>query len=240
MRPARSVLDRAWRWLRERLPVVPRSYWQERHDKLAGKLAAVGHAELSDDANARDYAVRRERLRDALSPLRPRAGETRRLLDAGCGTGLLFPTWLELGFEVVGMDFASPEARGGKGPGGVPIRLGDICELPAGEDHDVIACIDVLFHVLSDRKWERFLETSAGTLAPDGRLVIEEQIVDDHAYVGVQRHCHFRRASDYERAAARAGLTLVSHERYALPMSGARQDILVYRRADERCANTSS
>lgn len=240
MMPARSVLDRAWSWLRERLPVVPRSYWQERHDRLAGRLAAVGHAELSDDANARDYSVRRDRLRDALSPFRPPAGETRRLLDAGCGTGLLFPTWLELGFEVVGMDFASPEARGGMGPGGVPIRLGDICELPAGENHDVIACIDVLFHVLSDRKWERFLETSAGALAPDGRLVIEEQLVDEDAYAGVQRHCHFRRASDYARAAASAGLELVSQERYVLPMSGARQDILIYRRSAARRADTSS
>jgi predicted TPR repeat methyltransferase len=232
MTPTRSALDRAWGWLRRRLPVMPRSYWEQRHDQLAGQLAAVGHVELSDDANARDYAVRREHLAAALEPMRPRPGETRKLLDAGCGTGLLFPTWLELGFDVEGMDFASKEARGGQGPGGVPIRLGDICELPASENHDVIACVDVLFHVLSDRKWERFLETSARAIAKEGRVVIQEQLVDEGAYAGVQRHCHFRRASDYERAAARAGLALVSHERYALPMSGAKQDILVYRRAD--------
>lgn len=234
-----SLARRAWRWLRARLPVDPRSYWSERHARLAGSLAAPGHADLKEDDNARDYAVRRERLSRVLAPFAPRHGERRRLLDAGCGTGLLFATWRELGFDVVGLDFASAEARAGVGPFGVPVRMGDITELPVGELHDVIACIDVLFHVLDDAKWRRFLRTSAAALAPGGRLVIEEQLVEEDAYRGVERHCHFRRLADYRAAAREAGLELVAHERYALPASGARQDVLVYARAAEAGASSS-
>jgi predicted TPR repeat methyltransferase len=226
-----TPVARAWRWLRGKLPVRPRSYWEARHDRFSGSLAGPGHAELGEEDNAADYGERRRALREIVGRHAPRVqGRAPRLLDAGCGTGLLFPEWKALGFDVTGMDFASAEARSGEGPGGVPVLLGDICELPASPRWDVITCVDVLFHVLADRKWERFLKTAAQALEPGGRLVIEEQLVEERAYRGVESHCHFRRASDYARAASEAGLRIVAHERYRLPRSGVTEDVLVYER----------
>jgi SAM-dependent methyltransferase len=229
-----TPIQSAWRWLRDRLPIRPRSYWTSRHERFAGSLSGPGHADMTEADNAADYAERRTRLREIVGAFAPKDGETKALLDAGCGTGLLFPEWRSLGFAVTGMDFASAEARSGRGPGGEIVLLGDICELPAEPKYDVIACVDVLFHVLSDRKWKRFLETSSGALRPGGRLVIEEQLVADADYRGAQRHCHFRRAADYESAAAAAGLSLATHSRYALPRSGVVEDVLVYVRDSGR------
>lgn len=236
-----SPVAAAWRWLRERLPVRPRAYWTTRHERFRGSLSGPGRADLPEEDNARDYAERRARLRAILAPLaRPREDGARpSLLDAGCGTGLFFADWLELGFDPTGMDFASAEARAGRGPHGVPVLLGDICELPPEPRRDVITCIDVLFHVLSDRKWERFLQTACAALAPQGRLLVQEQLVAEDAWRGVEQHCHFRRASDYARAAAKAGLVLVAHERYALPRSGVTEDVLLYARAADLPARSS-
>src|SRR5207342_3225513 len=128
--------------IRSRLPVRPQAYWTERHAAREGALSAPGHIELSEQDNARDYETKRERLSAVLTELIPDRTKRGHLLDAGCGTGLMFPVWLELGFKVSGVDFAPPAlsiARSNQ----VHVTAGDITDLKFDERFQVVACVDV-------------------------------------------------------------------------------------------------
>jgi hypothetical protein len=59
---------------------------------------------------------------------------------------------------------------------------------------------------------------------------VQEALREDADYRGVESHCHFRRLSDYESAAAAAGLVLETHVRYELPCERTPKDVLVFAR----------
>lgn len=212
--------------VRSRLPVRPRAYWTERHAARGAALSAPGHIDLSEQENARDYETKRERLSAVLNDVVPDRAKRRNLLDAGCGSGQMFPVWLDLGFRVSAIDFAPSALAIAKSPQ-VRITAGDITSLKFDERFQIIACVDVLFHVLSDRKWKQFLSSARRTLDKDGFLLIQEHLVDESDYRGVVRQCHMRRKSDYVAALRSAGLAITRHERYDLPCEQKHKDILV-------------
>ena len=140
------------------------------------------------------------------------------------------PVYQELCFEIHGMDFASPKAGRAPNLEGVTVLQGDICELPVEPgSFDVVACIDVPFHVLDNEKWSAFFVNARKALAKGGLLVIQVSLRDDADYEGIRNHVHFRRRRDYDEAAAAAGLSLVEAHRYVLPVEANHKDMLVYR-----------
>jgi len=142
------------------------------------------------------------RSRILLTLLRPRLQEGIRVLDAGCGTGLLL-SQLPAGLRLAGLD-VSPRAlehaarrlpdadlRSGALPGPLPFEAGS---------QDWILLTDVLEHIEDDAA---ALAALRGLLAPGGRLLLT---VPAFPFLWTRHdaeHGHFRR---YTRAQLRGRL----------------------------------
>lgn len=97
----------------------------------------------------------------------------KRVLDMGCGAGLLAEPLARMGGSVVGVD-AAPEnvavARDHAAQSGLSIdyRSGEI-DAVAGEAFDLITCLEVIEHVADPAS---FIAGLAGLLAPGGLLIL--------------------------------------------------------------------
>ena len=97
----------------------------------------------------------------------------KRVLDMGCGAGLLAEPLARMGGSVVGVD-AAPEnvavARDHAAQSGLSIdyRAGEI-DAVAGEAFDLITCLEVVEHVADPAS---FIAGLAGLLAPGGLLIL--------------------------------------------------------------------
>ena len=107
-------------------------------------------------------------------PLQTRLFAGLRLLDIGCGGGLLAEPMARLGAEVVGADAAERNIAVAKvhaGQSGLDVDYRHTTAealLAAGESFDVILCMEVLEHVAD---LESFLNSCAMLLRPGGLLV---------------------------------------------------------------------
>ena len=110
-----KTIRRLFRTDRESI-FVPSTYWEMRHQSHFGSLKAVGHRQLSDIANAEQYETKRRHIAGMIGRYvdDPR-GKT--LLDAGCGVGVLTPTYVGLGFDVLGVDFSETAVRSARSRG---------------------------------------------------------------------------------------------------------------------------
>jgi len=97
----------------------------------------------------------------------------KRVLDMGCGAGLLTEPLTRLGGDVTGVDAADENiavAREHAAQGGLAIdyRVGDVSAV-AGENFDLVTCLEVIEHVADPAS---FVSELAGVLAPNGLLVL--------------------------------------------------------------------
>jgi SAM-dependent methyltransferase len=94
-------------------------------------------------------------------------------LDAACGTGRFAHYLAARGHQVVGVD-SSPEmlARARERVPAAEFRLGDLCELPLGDDEvDLIVCALALSHLPA---LEPAMAEFSRVLRPGGHLVISD------------------------------------------------------------------
>jgi 2-polyprenyl-3-methyl-5-hydroxy-6-metoxy-1,4-benzoquinol methylase len=114
---------------------------------------------------------RYELVLDAHAPLFA-AGDGRRLLDFGCGTGLFLDVAHERGFATYGVDLSADAVeRARRKPSGAHVHFGDPMDVPeiAAGGFDVITLWSVLAHL--PRPVED-LTRLRGLLNPDGVLLI--------------------------------------------------------------------
>jgi 2-polyprenyl-6-hydroxyphenyl methylase/3-demethylubiquinone-9 3-methyltransferase len=94
-----------------------------------------------------------------------------RLLDIGCGGGVLSEEFAGLGCQVVGIDIsprsiAVAQAHAEQSGLSIDYRIGEAMGLPFEDSSfEAVSCCDMLEHV-SD--WERVIAESARVLKPDG------------------------------------------------------------------------
>ena len=100
-----------------------------------------------------------------------------RILDVGCGTGLLACEFATRGYDVTGADPATAMLATARGrPGGDQVRWiqADAAGLDAGACYDLIIMTGHVFQLLlEDRDVRAALRTLARHLAPGGRLAFE-------------------------------------------------------------------
>lgn len=205
----------------------PLRYWEQRHRELAGNLAAVGHRNLTEVANAEQYQVKMSRIRSIIKRWSP-PGERRTLLEAGCGSGVLTPRFLEMGFDVTAIDFSSkavalarrkaPQAR---------FKVESLCDFELKSRFDVIAVIDVLLHIVDESEWRSALTSLANHLSPDGTLILLDTLRESP---NSAEHCRTRPLGAYQTALDALGLRIVEHVRFDLEHENSQKDLLAVRR----------
>jgi len=105
------------------------------------------------------------------------AGDGRRVLELGVGTGRLAVPMADAGLDVVGID--SSEAMLAKLTERDPARrvdavLGDITtDLPAGPFDVVLVAYNTIFNLLGEHDQPRLFQQVAARLAPGGAFVVE-------------------------------------------------------------------
>jgi SAM-dependent methyltransferase len=134
----------------------------EDHD-LAGL-----YREMRDDAYLDQESGRRRSARRLLELIGKHA-EGGRLLDIGCGHGLLLDEARGHGYETVGLELAAAAAGHGRETYGLDIREHAVEALDDGERFDVITLIDVLEHLPDP---VATLERCHELLAPGGLLCV--------------------------------------------------------------------
>lgn len=206
----------------------PRGYWEDRHHELVGKLSAVGHRCLTEEANAEQYALKLTHIREAILRHRPTTlGGT--LLEAGCGTGCFTPHFVDLGFEVTAVDFSpSAVAQARMKAPTATFHVSALRDLDLGEKFDVVAIVDVLLHIVDDTEWHKTLGVLATYLKTGGVLILMDTLVDDPHDAP---HCRHRPLDVYLQFFESMGIELVEHERFLLAQENAEKDLTTFRKA---------
>lgn len=94
-----------------------------------------------------------------------------RLLDIGCGGGVLAEEFALLGCQVTGIDISPrsimvAQAHAARSGLSIDYRVGAATDLPFGNhSFDVVSCCDVLEHI---REWKRVIAEAARVLKPGG------------------------------------------------------------------------
>jgi SAM-dependent methyltransferase len=155
------------------------------------------------------YAGMRGIARALLAPLLPASASSRRILDAGCGTGWNLQDLAGFG-DTYGVDLSplaviTTRRRGGR------VAQGNLLSLPyASSSFDVVTSFDVLYHawILDDAQAVRELTR---VLKPGGLILIKAPALrilwGAHDEAVHSRHRYTR--GELERLLEGAGLTLV-------------------------------
>lgn len=159
----------------------PAEYW-ERRLGARYSLAGVGHAGLPHSYNRWLYRVRRR----VFGRLLERVGidvDGARVLDVGSGTGFYIERWKEAGAAALhGMDISAtavdnlrrrfPDATFHRGDIGAP----DAGPRPAGS-FDVVSAMDVMFHIVDDRAFQRAIRNVHSALGEGGWFIFSDNFL---------------------------------------------------------------
>jgi len=195
---------------RESAEYVPERFWAERYRSL--DLTRSGHRDLPEAYNRWLYRRKRAVLRRALAAERVHLAGAR-VLELGVGTGAYLPMWRRLGARVIGIDLSEAAAACARerhpeceilvddvtAPG-----LAARCPGPC----DLVAALDVLYHVVDDAKLAQALANAAQLLRPGGWLVLHDQFLhrpsESHGYI------RWRSLEDWQALLAAAGFQVVA------------------------------
>lgn len=204
----------------------PIRYWEERHVKFAGDHRNVGNMKLSSTENFGMLVSKSVRLANALG--RHGYGAGARVLDAGCGAGVITEFMRLGGFDMSGFD-ASPtaiaEARRTSPAAYVVAGLSDYS---APAPFDAVMCNDVLFHVVVEEEWRRAVGNLVRAVKPGGLLVIVEAFGE----FGTRTPAHvvWREQTAYETVFREEGLVLLEASKFLYAPEGNEKTLLIARR----------
>jgi 2-polyprenyl-3-methyl-5-hydroxy-6-metoxy-1,4-benzoquinol methylase len=197
-------------------------YWRNRHKKLRGAIAAVGDIRRSETENLQLYSQKKLQLVRILRGMGRFDLTGERVLDAGCGIGLMSEVFCLLGAHISGID-ASPDAiEAAKARcGGGDFRCGSLVDIDLPEAFDLVFCSDVLYHVVDDANWNRVLGNLAGWTSPSGQLIIADLVKPEASRPAA--HVRFRTKAMYHERLVNLGMTETS--------PAEQRRFLVYRKA---------
>jgi SAM-dependent methyltransferase len=187
-------------------------YWQKRLSETYN-LGGVGYAGLSRSYNQWLYRVRRHNFHRVVRNYD--LGESLRVLDIGSGTGFYIDLWEEAGArEVVGIDIAEVAVQKlrSRYPNHTFLRR-DITEsLPSKteEKFGAASAMDVLFHIVDDRKYRRALSNVYDRLRPGGFLFFTGNFL--HTETRRSQHIVHRSLDEIRQVVEETGFEIVDRQ----------------------------
>jgi SAM-dependent methyltransferase len=117
-----------------------------------------------------------------------------RVMDFGCGTGILFPELMVQGYRIIGVDLSLDMLQtGGESPN-VSMVCGDGCFLPfAGTSFDAVFCRGSVHHVPD---LQRAFQEIVRVLKPGGYLIFSEPS-NDSPLNRLARRMMYRRSGEF-------------------------------------------
>ncbi|WP_159944030.1 MULTISPECIES: class I SAM-dependent methyltransferase [unclassified Nocardiopsis] len=184
-----------------------RDFWERRLDGDWTE-SGVGYRALGRPFNTWMYRVREEVFLREVSRLEPGRAS---VLDVGSGTGFYVGLWARTGVgDITGCDMTDAAVRRlrGRFPDHRFVRQ-DAADLDAfdTDSFDAVSCVDVLFHITDDARYERAFGEFARVLRPGGSLVVSENCLQRPEQRG--EHQVNRTLERIARTADRAGFDLV-------------------------------
>jgi SAM-dependent methyltransferase len=225
------VIRRVLRRVRSAGPYYrdPERYWNNRHREFGGDvLRGVGAIGVTEEGNADDYATKWQMLQARLAARRQDGART--LLDAGTGTGYFATRAVDLGYTVDAFDFSKVVIDRNRASTD-NIRswhVSPVASFCSDESYDVVMCIDVLFHIVSDGEWRSSVRNLANLTAPSGALIIQDMLVAVSAAEDLTGRTHTRwRTLDVYKDTL-DGWEVAGHDRYRVSGENADKDLMTY------------
>jgi SAM-dependent methyltransferase len=124
-----------------------------------------------------------------IAPLVERLPQGARIFDVGCGVGAFIYAMSQEGYEVCGNDLSKVSVDVGRdllGLDGSAIQVGDISEIPVGQQFDLVTLWTVIEHLLSPETFLNHLRQNC--LAQTGYIVLEFPTVDSLMFEFCHEH----------------------------------------------------
>jgi SAM-dependent methyltransferase len=211
----------------------PRRYWSARYSKFGATLTGPGCVGLDEEGNQEDYESKWSHI---MASLRNHGDPTAKsLLDAGCGVGAFTTRFVAQGYSVSAVDFAQNAVDLARRRIGEQVKwyIEPLDTFSPGRTYDVVACIDVLFHITDDKLFERTLANLATLVSRTGILVIQDHLVAErdvvHKYSPASSHVRWRSLDRYQSCLS-TGWSVIAHDHYDLPIERQSKDLLVFSR----------
>ena len=136
----------------------PIEYWEGRHAELKGDYRNVGDRTLTSSENHEQITARAITVAHTLGKLGVPRGA--RILDAGCGAGVLTDILEKGGFDMTGLDASSTAIAEARHRSNASYEVALLSQFQSETLFDVVLCLDVLFHVIDDGEWKLSLKNS--------------------------------------------------------------------------------
>jgi 2-polyprenyl-3-methyl-5-hydroxy-6-metoxy-1,4-benzoquinol methylase len=154
-------------------------YWIERHVELRNDIRSVGNLAKDVETNMRGFALKIERLRNAIFATLGSI-ENRAVLEVGCGIGMMAPDLIRIGARYTGIDIshlALAKAQE-RCPSGTFI-CHSAFEYKLDTRFALVFCTDVLVHLIKDENWRLTVQNMKAHLDKNGVILIKEEIWAD-------------------------------------------------------------
>ena len=186
-------------------------YWEKRLQEKYS-LEGVGCLGFGEAYNEWLYRLRKAIFTSELMKLNQNKLNSR-VLDIGSGTGFYIRIFQSLGFKkIVGVDIAEQAISGLRKefPGLVLEQL-DISQENTGDalndKFDVITAMDVLFHIVDDRRYEQAIRNIYNLLKPGGHFIFTDNFV--HGVEIRLEHHVSRSLKQIENALIMSGFSII-------------------------------
>jgi len=186
-------------------------YWEDRLAKSDG-LVGVGYMGLGQPFNTWMYRLRRAIFSHAVRSHVPDLRD-KTVLDVGSGTGEYLRLWQQLGAtHVQGSDLTvTAVQRLTKEFPGSDISQLDISEPSSAlGPFDAISCMDVLFHVVDQERFEQAIWNLRSALVPGGLLFLSDHFVQ--CPPSTELHFTTRTLAEYSALMERVGLRILERK----------------------------
>jgi SAM-dependent methyltransferase len=193
----------------------PDDFWEQRLTKVKG-LEGVGYAKLGKPFNYWAYKVRKAAFLNSFSALNIHLKDSA-VLDIGSGTGFYIGIWTELkAASISGVDITQVAVENLKKV--FPENNFSQCDI-GGDispyknelgNKDCISCMDVLFHIVDDARYEKAILNISSLLKPGGYFFFSDNFLKKETKRTQHQVCHTK---DHLYALfEKAGLEVVSHK----------------------------